>query len=130
MINSLDGWFGRTQHGPMHRFTISREGDFNGYDIEQLMQKYGIRIWGREMDGDTELAFLVKETQAVWAEYLMCRSGIPLTSPLLEPRHTHLHQQHLTDAENRTMPTPWDEKGIGPISFIDHLVDWIARYIP
>ena len=129
-IDRLDGWMGRVQHGPMHRFSFAKQSQFSGYDIEQLMQQYGIRIWGREMDSDTEFAFLVKETQAVWAEYLLCRAGVPLTSPLLEPRHANLRQQHITDAENHTMPTPWDEQGIGPISFVDHLVDRIARFIP
>ncbi len=61
LIDPMDGWFGRLWHGSMHRFSFLRAGDFTGAQVEKLLQQYGIRIWGRELDDPTELAFLVKQ---------------------------------------------------------------------
>lgn len=122
-INPLDGVWGRLVHGPMHRFTFHAPGDFSGSEVEMLMRQYGIRIWGREMDDDEERAFLVKRSQAIWAEYLLCRVGVPLTSPLLDPRNAQYAVQH------DDMPDPWQERGIGPNSLVDHAVSWIDRLV-
>lgn len=84
-INWLDGLFGQLLHGPMHRFTFSRQGDFTGVDVERMLQQYGVRVWGREADKE-EIGLLVKESQAIWAEYLLCRAGVPLTCSLQRAR--------------------------------------------
>ena len=76
VVNPADGLWGRLVHGPMHRFTFYPDGGFSGVDVEMLMRQYGIRIWGREMDDPAERAFLVKKSQAVWAEYVLCRAGV------------------------------------------------------
>ncbi len=125
LFNPLDGWLGRTRHGPMHRFRFLRTGDFSGVEVEQLMRRYGIRVWGREVTDPETISFLVKERQALWAEYLLCRAGVPLVSPLLDPRNAQPHQRHSSHA----MPTPWDQRGIGPHSLIDHIVDWLNRLL-
>lgn len=124
-INPLDGLMGRLVHGSMHRFTFCGTSDFSGYEVEQLMHQYGIRIWGRETNSPEELAFLVKHTQAVWAEYILCRAGVPLTCSLLDPRNAQYIERH----ERGSMPEPWIEEGIGPIGFVDYAVDWIARLL-
>lgn len=90
-----------------------------------LLRQYGIRIWGREIDDSDELAFLVKRSQAVWAEYVLCRAGVPLTSKLLDPRNEQYRQRHAPGS----MPTPWSERGIGPHTFVDHVVDWLYRLL-
>lgn len=118
----LDGLWGRIFHGPMHRFTFSRHGDFTGMEVEYLLRQYGIRCWGREMDDPDELAVLVKQKQAIWAEYILCRAGVPLTSQLLDLRNAEYGQRH-----TGTMPPPWTQRGIGPHSIIDYLVDWLNR---
>ncbi len=125
LIDPMDGWFGRLWHGSMHRFSFLRAGDFTGAQVEKLLQQYGIRIWGRELDDPTELAFLVKQKQAIWAEYVLCRAGVPLTNELLDPRNAQYRQRHVLGS----MPTPWSASGIGPHSFVDHVVDWLNRLL-
>ncbi len=125
LIDPLDGWLGRLWHGPMHRFTMLRDGGFTGTAVEKLLHQYGIRLWGRELDDPKEIAFLVKQRQAVWAEYILCRAGVPLTCKLLDQRNAHYRQRHAPGA----MPTPWAAKGIGPHSFVDHVVDWLDRLL-
>jgi hypothetical protein len=125
IIDPIDAWIGRLAHGPMHRFTFSSKGEFTGAEVEMLLRRYGIRIWGRELDLQDELAFLVKRRQAVWAEYILCRAGVPLTCPLLDARNAVYRQQHAQD----TMPAPWDKRGIGAHTFVDHVVDWLNRFL-
>lgn len=120
-INWLDGFLGQLRHGPMHRFTFSRKGDFSGVDVERMLRQYGVRVWGRSAD-EEEIGVLVKKSQAVWAEYLLCRAGVPLTGNLLDPRNAHYRQHH-----RGAMPTPWSAHGIGLSSVVDHIVDWIDR---
>lgn len=121
LIDAVDGWAGRLAHGPMHRFTVSTQGDFTGMEVELMLRQYGVRIWGREFDQADEFAFLVKRGQAVWAEYILCRAGVPLTSPLLDARNAAYRRE--------TMPQPWTKQGIGPHTFVDHVVDWLNRLL-
>lgn len=125
LINWLDGAAGQLAYGPMHRFTFSIATGFRGVDVEMLLHQYGIRVWGRETIGEEELALLVKQKQAVWAEYLLCRAGVPLTGKLLDPRNEQYRQRHAPGS----MPTPWSEGGIGPHSFVDHVVEWLNRLL-
>lgn len=126
IINPLDGLWGRSTHGPMHRFTFRADGDFSGYEIEKMLRRYGIHIWGRETDGDAERAFLVRRRQAIWAEYLLCRAGVPLTCALLDPRNEHYRRRHIP----RSMPVPWTKHGVGPASFVDHVLDLLDKVLP
>lgn len=123
VVNPLDALWGRTRHGPMHRFTFATGAGVTGHQVEKLLRTYGIRIWGREMSSPDERAFLVKRSQAVWAEYLMCRAGIPLTGPLLDQRNAGYAVEHIQD----DMPEPWDRRGIRPASLVDRAVDWLAH---
>ncbi len=122
LIDPIDAFVGKLVYGPMHRFVIHRSGGFSGAEIEMLLRRYGIRIWGREIHDD-EFAFLVKQSQAVWAEYILCRAGVPLSNGLLDQRNAGYRERH----EPGTMPIPWDEQGIAPHSFVDHVVDWMVR---
>lgn len=124
-INWLDGFTGQLVHGELHRFTFSTATGFTGIEVEQLLHQYGIRIWGREVSSADELAFFVKSKQAVWAEYLLCRAGVPLTGKYLDPRNEQYRQRHAPGS----MPTPWSARGIGPHSFVDHVVDWLNRLL-
>ncbi len=90
-----------------------------------LLRQYGIRVWGREVGNADEIAFLVKQKQAVWAEYVLCRAGVPLTGTLLDPRNEQYRYHHAPNS----MPTPWSAKGIGPHSLVDHVVDWLYRLL-
>ncbi len=121
----LDGLFGQLLHGPMHRFSFSKNAGFSGSDVEHLLRQYGVRVWGREMDDPAELALLVKQRQAIWAEYVLCRAGVPLTCKLLDPRNAG----YSATKPAGSMPTPWTETGIGAHTLIDHLVDWLDRWL-
>ncbi|MBX3012630.1 MAG: hypothetical protein KF832_14030 [Caldilineaceae bacterium] len=125
LIHPLDGLIGKWLHGPMHRFCFARGMGFTGTEVEMLLRQYGIRIWGREIEDDDEIAFHVKQCQAVWAEYILCRAGVPLTGKLLDPRNEQYRERHAAGA----MPTPWSPRGIGPHSLVDHVVDWLNRLL-
>jgi len=109
----------------MHRFTFATGTGFTGLEAEKLLRQYGIRIWGREMNRTDERAFLVKKSQAVWAEYVLCRAGAPLTCPLLDPRNAEYRERH----PEGSLPIPWDGEGIGAHSLVDHVTDWIDRLL-
>ena len=122
IISPIDTIIGVARHGKMHRFTFDVSSGFTGYKVEKLLRRYGVRVWGRKVSG-SERSFLVKNSQAVWAEYVLCRAGIPLLDPLLDPRNAQYAVAH----EGEPMPPPWTEKGIGPITFIDHFGEWMAK---
>lgn len=122
LINPLEGLFAEGVHGPLHEFRFSRGAGFTGLKVERLMRQYGIRIFGRLTTDPQIVGFKVKQSQAVWAEYLLLRAGVPLVTPLLDPRNRDYQRLHASNE----MPPPWQERGIGPRSIIDHIVDWLA----
>jgi hypothetical protein len=65
---------------------VSRRSHWSGRDIERLLKRYGVRIWDRGLAGP-DLSFCVKRRQVRWAEYLLLRAGVPVTSILNEPRN-------------------------------------------
>lgn len=85
----LDSLTLRAAHGNMHNFTF-RPGKFKGKDVEHLLAERGIRVFERTRLQGGELGFSVRRDQAEWAEYLLCRAGVPLTSALLNPEHDAL----------------------------------------
>jgi hypothetical protein len=125
LINLIDGFVGLLAHGRMHRFTFSTETCFTGVEVELLLRQYGIPVWGRAIEPDNGLSFLVKRRQAVWAEYILCRAGVPLTCELLDPRNESYRERHAAGS----MPTPWDERGVPPQSPVGHVIDWLHRLI-
>ena len=125
-INPLDGLWGRAAHGSLHRFSFSIDSDFSAFEVEKLLRRYGIHIWGRRLESDTERSFLVKRRQAVWAEYLLCRAGVPLTSPLLDSRNEQYRRRHAP----RSMPIPWTSEGSAPASFLDHVLELMDKLLP
>lgn len=89
----LDSVTLRAAHGSMHSFTF-RPNTLKARDVERILAERGIQIFERVKVGGGELGFSVRREQAEWAEYLLCRSGVALTSPLLNPDHDALlHQQ-------------------------------------
>ncbi|MBI5032337.1 MAG: hypothetical protein HZB51_17545 [Chloroflexi bacterium] len=65
---------------------VQRYAGWSGVQIEKLLNRYGIRVWGRGFTQDNYF-FRVKERQARWAEYLLMRRGIPVTSQLYDTRN-------------------------------------------
>lgn len=122
ILSPIDTLFGIARYGKMHRFTFDVDSGFTGYKVEKLLRRYGVRVWGRRVAGNRR-SFLVKQSQAVWAEYILCRAGVPLFGPLLDPRNALYPGQH----PDATMPTPWTEQGVPAISLVDHLGEWLAK---
>lgn len=125
ILSPIDELLARTQYGRMHRFTFCPTSEFNAYRVEKLLRRYGVRVWGRKIVDGSMRSFVVKERQAVWAEYVMCRAGVPLVDELLDPRNAQYPERH----PEASMPTPWTERGIPAISFIDHLGDLLAKFV-
>ena len=86
LIDRVDEWFGNARFGPWHKFHIPLDAGCTGWEVEQLLARHGVRIWGRGFTSDS-LYFNVKRRQANWAEYLIRRRGIPLSSQLVNPQN-------------------------------------------
>ena len=120
VLSPIDTFIGTLRYGEMHRFTFQPSIGHTPLNVERLLRQYGIRVWGRKIVG-TNRSFLVRRTQALWAEYVMCRAGVELVGPLLDERNSIYPSNHPVTS----MPRPWTEGGIGPISFIDHIGEWL-----
>ena len=111
-FDHFDAWFGHWWNRPFwkaadplvafwenltwqghKRFAIPRAGEFSGYEVELFLRNHGVYIWGRWFD-DENLYFNVKKEQAAWAEYLMLREGIVLTSASVDPRNRAWAARH------------------------------------
>jgi len=57
---------------------FARGTHWRGIDVERLLYRYHIPIWGRWCERN-ELMFRVKKSQARFAEYILLRCGVPLT---------------------------------------------------
>ena len=86
-------WFERLDAALKHlagvrswRFQIPRACGWSGHQIEQHLLRYGVRVWDRRVDEHC-LTFRVKRQQADWAEYLLCRAGVPILGRLFNPRN-------------------------------------------
>lgn len=96
LIDWADEIVGTVIFGPAHCFHIRRAGCFTGYQVEQLLTRHGVRIWGRGFTPGAQgtLYFSVKVRQSNWAEYVMMRCGIPLVSKTLNPRNEAANEKH------------------------------------
>lgn len=120
-INPLEGLFARLRHGRMFRLSYERDCGYSGAQVEKMLRRYHIPVFGREVDRSDEIAVLVKWKQARFAEYILCRAGIPLTYSLIEPSNAVTY--------NGRMPKPWG-KPKGAHSVIARIVDvlcWLVE---
>lgn len=88
-----------------HKIGVKRYDKGGKYalrEIEQLLNKYGVVIYGRTYDSQHRF-FFVKRRQAVWAEYLLLHAGVEITTPLVNTRNLEYVANHPSD----WMPTPW-----------------------
>lgn len=97
ILDGIDLIIGQARHGAMHRFEFDTAGGHSGRDAEMTLRQYHIPIWGRGAAKGRRW-FYVKWRQAMWAEYLLVQAGIPLTSPLLDPRHAGVQRKGLPPA--------------------------------
>jgi hypothetical protein len=88
---------------------ISRYSSWHGIDVERLLKRHGVKVWDRGLAGD-DLYFCVKRRQVKWAEYLLMRAGVPVTSVLVDPRNRDYGQRYPPGSEppKRKPPTQPD----------------------
>jgi len=87
LIDKVDAIVGDiANRGAVKVFHVDRAGGWTGWQIEQMLKRHGVRIWGRGFTAKT-LCFHVKTKQASWAEYLMHRAGIAVVSEPVDERN-------------------------------------------
>jgi len=90
---------------------IPRDAGMSGGEIEQMLRSWYIPVFGRwfEMGDPGNICFSVPMRQANWAEYLLCRRGIPIAGQMF-----NAHNARATEKYQGVMPTRW--KGKRPVS--------------
>lgn len=117
--------FQRAGKGGMVRLAVYKSSAWNGYRIDMLLNRYGIRAYGRRLQDDRR-SFLVHRTQARWTEYILCRAGAPLASEPLDQRNIDLAAQH--QASGALAPPPWKERGLAASTPLEYIRDFIALF--
>lgn len=88
LIDRLHGLIRGVAYGDLgHKFTVryaDRGGHHSRAEIEAMLKKYGIAVYGRTHDANC-LHFLVKKRQASWADYLMRNAGVAVVGEPLTP---------------------------------------------
>jgi hypothetical protein len=77
---------------------VLRRTDWSGAQIETLLMRHGVRIWGRGFRGN-RIFFRVKKRQVRWAEYLLLRAGVIITSAIVDPRNLRYAESYLPGSE-------------------------------
>lgn len=73
-----------------HWFEWDRRGAMQGWDVECILRRYGVPVIGRRYAANSPtVSVKVPGSQAKFAEYLLCRAGLALVTPLLNPRHAN-----------------------------------------
>jgi hypothetical protein len=80
---------------------VARGSPWRGIDVERLLARHGVKVWDRGIAGD-DLYFCVKRRQLKWAEYLLLRAGVPVTSALIEPRNARWAEKYPPGSEPPT----------------------------
>lgn len=89
----LDELVMRAGAGSLHTFSFTPSRSFTGREVDEILREHGIQIFDRRRDAEGNLHFGVRKAQALWAEFLLCRAGVRLTSPLLDPVHAELLEE-------------------------------------
>jgi hypothetical protein len=76
-----------------HEIRVSRDGDWTGVDVVNFLSHYGVDVWGGRTSSNHFIMY-VKERQANWAEYLLRRRGVPVESPVINPRNLLYAAEH------------------------------------
>lgn len=124
LIDIADGVLGRLFNGPMHKFYFDSVG-FSGIYVESILRQYHIRIWGRDMTDPKMMGFSVKQSQAIFAEYILCRAGVPVLSRLLKDSHYKLMLKAMETGGS--LPPAWG-KGDRPHTFVDFVAIGLDKF--
>ena len=131
LIGWLDLLHGVMRHGRLHRIGWI---DTSGYAVEDILRQYDIHAYGRairvelvpDVDSDKKRREMhrwmwVNYEQASWAEYVLLRGGLTLTTPLIDPANVRRAAQH------SGLPTPWKRgKKSKPVTPVEIIFDWFS----
>ncbi len=107
-------------------FYVSLDSGWSGREIERLLARYGIKLWGKGF-AHGELFFRVRKDKAAWAQYLMLQAGIPLQHRLLG---TPRGRQPRRFASSRKQPIgSYQDYGEALEQHLDGLVNRIASIL-
>jgi len=79
-ISPTVAFFQDILNGPSHTFFVPHACGRSAKEIERLLARNGIRVWGL-MIVNREIMLTVRKSQARWAQYLLDREGIPVETP-------------------------------------------------
>ncbi len=80
---------------------VQRHAGWSGVEVEELLGRHGVRIWGRGFVGE-RIFFRVKKRQARWAEYLLLRRGVPVTNKPFDSRNLDYADRYAPGSEPPT----------------------------
>ena len=121
VFKALDDTAAISRYGRGVKLTWERGHGFSGAAVERMLRRYGVRVYARQYatkDGD-DFGVMVTKGQARWAENILRRAGVPLTSPL-------------ADESNRPvmpgrMPREWrKDEPQKPVGLAGRLLDWLG----
>ncbi|OGO40087.1 MAG: hypothetical protein A2Z03_05075 [Chloroflexi bacterium RBG_16_56_8] len=72
---------------------VERDKGWSGIEIERLLFRHGVRVWGRGFL-DEQLFFRVKKRQARWAEYVLLRRAVPIAGAPFDPCNYEYAERH------------------------------------
>jgi hypothetical protein len=108
LIDRAEGLLSGIRYGDLgHQFAIPRAdkgGPFTLAEIEDLLARYGVAVYGRTHDAN-RMYFHVKKRQARWAEYLMLHAGVELCNATVDERNPGYAASH----KPGWMPRPWSQ---------------------
>lgn len=125
IISPLNRLHGHARHGALVPITWH---NIPARHIQQLLRRYHITLYGAtlriERHGASETwirTAYINHRQAAWAEYILLRAGIALTSPTIDPHNA-------ARAARYTAPPPsWSgNRPARPTTFTEALADFLA----
>jgi hypothetical protein len=101
---------------PSHTFLVPANCGWSGSQIEHMLKRHGVHVWGR-MTVRRTFMLTVRRKQARWAQYLLQREGIPIQHGVLDPR----------TESGRTRPP--STRNPGPLQQISRWLDQLASVL-
>lgn len=97
IVKWIDDAYCIARRGSGVKITWASGGGFYGARVEGILRKYGVRVYARQyaFSKDEDLGVTVRQQQAVFADWLLRRAGVPVTSTAL------------TNATEGEMPLAW-----------------------
>lgn len=72
------------QNGTGVKLTWLAGTAWRGAEVERILRRYGVRVYARQYttpDNKRDYGVTVRAKQADWADYLLRKAGVPVSSP-------------------------------------------------